>query len=231
VLSFVGLVVLVLVVNGGLETWFMYRRDDPAGRQVGGRESRAIARRVEQFIAETERQISWATRASTTTIGAAPRRLRAVDAAGAGRSIGPSIWTVRGGSRSASRAANSSPAPTSIIPATRASRSCRGLGLVVSVYFNGREPFMAIAVAHSGRAAGSTVAEVSLKVLSDFLERGQIGSETEAYIVDRSGRLLAHSEPRQELGTNYASLPQVAAASATRRRPRCSAPIRTASRC
>ena len=28
------------------------------------------------------------------------------------------------------------------------------------VYFNGREPFMAIAVAHSGRAAGSTVAEV-----------------------------------------------------------------------
>jgi signal transduction histidine kinase len=211
VLSFVGLVVFVLVVNGALESWFMYRETTQLVVKSEGEKAEAIARRVEQVIAETERQISWATRASTTTIEQrradyellmqqVPAIERAIYLDSAGRE------QVRLTRREFVAGSNLD------YSGDPRFRELQGAAVWWSpVYFNGREPFMAIAVAHSGRDAGSTVAEVSLKFLSDYLDRGQIGTETEAYIIDRAGRLLAHSESK-ELGTNYASLPQVAAA-------------------
>ena len=67
VISFVGLVVFLLVVNGGLESWFMYR--DTTGLLVKAQSEKAdaTARRIEQFVSEVERQIGWATRASSVT--------------------------------------------------------------------------------------------------------------------------------------------------------------------
>jgi signal transduction histidine kinase len=212
VLSFVGLVVFVLVVNGALESWFMYRETTQLVVKSQGEKAEAIARRVEQVIAETERQISWATRASTTTVE--QRRadyellMQQVPA------IERAIYLDSAG-REQMRLTRREFVAGSNLDYSGDPRFKELQGAAVwwsPVYFNGREPFMAIAVAHSGRAAGSTVAEVSLKFLSDYLDHGQIGSETEAYIIDRAGRLLAHSDPKQELGTNYASLPQVAAA-------------------
>ena len=89
---------------------------------------------------------------------------------------------------------------------------CAGRSVWLSpVYFDGLDPFMAIAMAHSGRNAGSTVAEVNLKFLSMFIDRSQIGKDDEAYVVGPSGRLLAHSDPDRRLGTDLAELPQVAA--------------------
>src|SRR5260221_12726920 len=63
VVSFVGVVVILLVVNGGLESWFMYR--DTTGLLVKAQSEKAdaTARRLEQFVSEVERQITWATRA------------------------------------------------------------------------------------------------------------------------------------------------------------------------
>ena len=80
------------------------------------------------------------------------------------------------------------------------------------VYFDGPDPFMSIAMPHSGRDAGSTVAEINLKFLSSFINPEQIGTDNEAYIVGPAGRLLAHSATIPRLGTNLADLPQVAAA-------------------
>src|SRR5437879_788594 len=68
VTSFIGLVVLVLAVNGGLETWFMYRETTRLVADAQSEKAEATARRIEQFVAEIERQISWATRASATTV-------------------------------------------------------------------------------------------------------------------------------------------------------------------
>src|SRR5215470_18369794 len=68
VLSLVGLVVLVLAVNGGLETWFMYRETTQLLTKTQSEKAETTARRIEQFVSEIERQISWATRASATTI-------------------------------------------------------------------------------------------------------------------------------------------------------------------
>jgi signal transduction histidine kinase len=211
VLSFVGLVVLVLVVNGALETWFMYRETTQLVVKSGSEKAEAIARRVEQFVTEMERQISWATRASTTTIE--QRRadyellLQQVPA------IDRTIYLDSSGREQVRLTRREFITGSNLdYSGDPRFRELQGRAAWRSpVYFSGRDPFMAIAVAHSGTAAGSTVAEVNLKFLADYLDRGQIGSDTEAYIIERSGRLLAHSGSDQNLGTTYASLPQVAA--------------------
>ncbi len=68
VVSFVGLVVFVLAVNGAVETWFMYR--ETTTTLVGAQSEKAVAtaRRIEQFMSNIERQISWVTRASVVMI-------------------------------------------------------------------------------------------------------------------------------------------------------------------
>ena len=79
------------------------------------------------------------------------------------------------------------------------------------VYFNGLSPLMAISLAHSGQNAGSTVGEINLGFLSDFIQPNQVGKESDAFIVDSNGRLLANSTLKHGIGTNLANLPQVAA--------------------
>ena len=68
VVSFVGLVVLVLAVNGGLETWFTYPEITQLLANAQSEKAEATARRIEQYVTDIERQISWATRASATTL-------------------------------------------------------------------------------------------------------------------------------------------------------------------
>ncbi|TMK16482.1 MAG: HAMP domain-containing protein, partial [Alphaproteobacteria bacterium] len=79
------------------------------------------------------------------------------------------------------------------------------------VYFDGLDPFIAVAMRHSGRNAGSTVAEVNLKFLSNFFDPDKVGKGNEAFVVGPAGRLLADSNSERRPGTNLASLPQVAA--------------------
>src|SRR3984893_16297449 len=68
VVSFVGLVVFVLAVNGAVETWFMYRETTATLVGVQSEKAVATARRIEQFMADIERHISWVTRASVVMI-------------------------------------------------------------------------------------------------------------------------------------------------------------------
>src|SRR5262249_58335683 len=59
--------VILSVVNGGLESWFMYRDTTDLLVKAQSEKADATARRIEQFVSEVERQISWATRASSVT--------------------------------------------------------------------------------------------------------------------------------------------------------------------
>ena len=77
------------------------------------------------------------------------------------------------------------------------------------VYFDGPDPFMTIAIRHSGRNTGSTVAEINLKFLTTFFDPQQFGKDSEAFIVGPTGRLLAHTNPNYRLGMNMSDLPQV----------------------
>ena len=66
--SFVALVVLVLAINGGLETWFTYTEVTQLLSSAQSDKAEAIARRIEQYVGEIERQINSATRASSITL-------------------------------------------------------------------------------------------------------------------------------------------------------------------
>src|ERR1700686_3893945 len=64
VFALVGLVVFVLAVNGALETGISYRATKATLTDAMGEKAEATARRIEQSIAELQRQISWVPRAS-----------------------------------------------------------------------------------------------------------------------------------------------------------------------
>ena len=68
VFALVGLVVFVLAVNGAMETWISYRATRTTLTDAMGEKAEATARRIEQSVAELERQISWVTRASAVTL-------------------------------------------------------------------------------------------------------------------------------------------------------------------
>src|SRR5258708_28652189 len=67
VIALVGLVVIVLAVNGALETWISYRAIKSTLTDGMNEKAEATARRIEQTMADLERQISWVTRASSDT--------------------------------------------------------------------------------------------------------------------------------------------------------------------
>src|SRR5262245_52700472 len=57
VISFVGLVVILLVVNGGLEAWFMYRDTTDLVVKASSAKGDATSQQIEHFVSEAERQI------------------------------------------------------------------------------------------------------------------------------------------------------------------------------
>src|SRR5262245_22032541 len=219
VIAFVGLVVLVLAVNGGLETWFTYQDSTKLLAKTQSEKAESTARRIEQFVGDIERQISAARRASAATL--AQRRsdyaqlLQQVPAA-------DRLIYLDGGGKEQLRVTRQEVVVASGLDYSANARftAARGLSIWLSpVYFDGRDPFMSIAMPHSGRSAGSTVAEVNLKFLSNFIDPIQVGTDNEAYVVGPAGRLLAHSNHDRRLGTDLAELPQVAAAIKPRMEP------------
>ncbi|MGH6834345.1 MAG: adenylate/guanylate cyclase domain-containing protein [Methylocella sp.] len=211
VVSFVGLVIFVLTVNGAVETWFMYR--DTTTALVGAQSERAVAtaRRIEQSMSDIERHISWVTRASVVTIE--QRRLDYAELLDQMPAIDELVQLDATGHEQLRSVRNTFAVGTG----TDYSRDPRftesgARGTWWSpVYFHAREPFMLIAMAHLGRNAGVTVAKINLKFLSDFVNAGQAGKASSAFLVDQSGRLLAHSETSQSPATDLSRLPQVAA--------------------
>ena len=211
VFLFVGLVVLVLVINGALETWFMYRETTAQLMKGQSEKAEAAGRRIEQLISEVERQTSWATRASVTTIeqrqtdyGLLLQQVPAIDR----------LVQLDGKGKEQLRVTRKEVVVGSGVDYSRDPRFTSTANATVwlsPIYFDGIDPFMTVAMAHAGRNAGSTVAELNLKILSDFVDPDLMGKDNYAYVVGPVGRLLAHSAADHRLGTDFSALPQVAA--------------------
>ncbi len=211
VFAFVSLVVLVLAINGFVETWFTYRKTTQGAAESQTEKAQATANRVEQFSSSIERQISWATRASSTTLE--QRRADYALLLQQVPEIDRLIYLDSTG-REQLRLTRQEIVFASGLDYSGDPRFREARGRLVwwsAVYFNERDPFIAIALAHSGPNAGSTVAEINLKFLGDLVDRDQTNSDTEAYIVDDKARLIADSDSNRLLGTDLTNLPQVAA--------------------
>ncbi len=211
VTSLVGLVVFVLAVNGAMETWISYRATKTSLTDAMTEKAEATAKRIDQSISELERQISVVTRASRGTLeqrrsdyAQLLNQVPAVDR----------LSLLNGEGREQLRLSRTK---VSVNDGTDFSRDARFTETVTRgvsfspIYFEGTQPFMSIAVAHSGFNAGVTVAEIDLRFLSDFLG---VGKATFAYLVDPRGQVIASSANGPEVSTDLSKLPQVAAQTA-----------------
>jgi class 3 adenylate cyclase/HAMP domain-containing protein len=212
VFALVGLVIFVLAVNGAMETWISYRATKATLTDAMGEKAEASARRIEQSVAELERQISWVTRASADTLAK-----HIADYAQLLNQVAPvtQLSLLDGTGREQLRASRG--APPVVGSKADFSRDIRFIetvtrGLSFSpAEFRGSRPTMSIAVSHAGLNGGVTVADIDLAFLSDFLGDAQVGKATSAYVVDPQGRVLATSAKGPEVGKDLAKLPQVEA--------------------
>ncbi len=216
VVSFVGLVVFVLAVNGALEMYITYRDTTTTLAAQQTQRAEALAQRIDNSISEIERQISWATRASSNTLEQhrtdyglllqqvpAIEELAHLDGNGHER-----IRLTR--RRAATDAGTDYARDPSFTEAV-----ARGIWFSPAYFRGGSQPFMLIAMAHSGRNAGVTVAEVNLAFLAELIGGVQTGKSGYAYVVGPLGRLLMHSDPKiSARNVEVSNLPQVVAARA-----------------
>lgn len=208
--SFVGLVIFVLIVNGAVETWVMYRTTTSELSDALSQDALASARRIEQSLSDIERHISWVTRASVVMVE--QRRQDYAELLDQMPSIDELIQIDANGHEQlrSLRGAFTIGAGTDY---SRDPRFTEALSKGVwwsPVYFRGNEPFALIAMTHLGRNAGVTVAKINLKFLSGLVSANEAGKGISTFLVDQNGRLLAHSDPGQSLAADLSRLPQVA---------------------
>src|SRR5215813_7363983 len=215
--ALVGLVSLVLLVNGLLNVWFSYGEARDAAVRLQREKADAAAQRIKNYIDEIEKQIGWTT---ATQWASSPIDQRRFDYGRLQRQV-PAITELiqldgKGHEQlKVSRLAmdvQDSRADYSADP-----RFTEALAKKVwygPVYFRKEsEPYMTMSVAQSGRNAGVTVAEVNLKLIWDVITAIKIGKTGYAYVVDDKGRLIAHPDISRVLrNTDLTALPQVAAA-------------------
>ena len=211
VVAFVGLVVFVLAVNVALETWSMYRETTVTVAGAEFEKAEATAHRIDQFLSEVERQISWVTRASVVTLeqrradyAQLLQQASAIDELSQLDGDGREQLRVSRFDVALRRGADYSRDPRFTEAVARGSWWS-------PIGFRGDVPYVMFAMAHPGRNAGVTVAELNLKFLSDFVTARDAGRFGYAYIVGPHGRLLASSDANRRIGSDLSGLSQVAA--------------------
>src|SRR6516225_5431835 len=218
--ALVGLVSLVLLINGSLNVWFSYDEAKDAAIRLQREKAEAAAQRIEEFIAEIEKQIGWTT---ATQWASSPIEQRRFDFGRLQRQV-PAITELiqldGQGHEQREVSRLKMDVPSSGADYSADPRFTEALAKKVwfgPVYFRKEsEPYMTMAVAQSGRNAGVTVAEVNLKLIWDVITAIKIGKTGYAYVVDDKGRLIAHPDISRVLrNTDLSGLPQVAAARGT----------------
>lgn len=216
-LAFLGLVSLVLIVDGSIAVWLGYRTAERVAIQMQQEKAQDAARQIEQFISGIERQLGWTTPPQWDALPLEQRRydfirlMRQVPAI-------TELTQIDGAGKEALKLSRIAPdAVASGIDDSVSPRftEARAKGVWFSpIYFrNMSEPYMTIAVAQAGRHAGVTVAEVNLKFIWDLVTALQVGHGGYAYVVDSRGRLIAYPDLSLVLReTDLSHLPQVAAA-------------------
>ncbi|HJQ59763.1 MAG TPA: GAF domain-containing protein [Vineibacter sp.] len=212
-----AVVTLVLVVNGGLDVWFSYQATRESLERIQQEKAAAAAQRVEQFVTEIKQQIGWTTAAQWAQAPVDQRRfdfirlLRQVEAI-------TELAQIDAQGREqlkVSRLAMDVVASQADWSGDERFKEIQTKPVWYSpVYLRkDSEPYMSVSLARTGRRSGATVAEVNLKLIREVVHSIKVGQAGYAYVVDREGRLIAHSDISLVLrNTNMARLEHVRAA-------------------
>jgi len=211
---FVAVVSIALLGNGAFEVWFYYGEHKVALVRIQREQAESAAAKIGQFVTEIESQIGWTTQLPWSAALLEQRRfdglrllrqvpaiteLSELDATGHERlRVSRLAMDVVGSNLDYSQDPK--------FTAAMAHKVYYG-----PVYFRREsEPYMTLSMAGARRDSGVTVAEVNLKLIWDVISQIRVGERGYAYVVDGSGRLIAHPDISLVLrNTDLSALPQV----------------------
>ena len=191
-------VVVPLALGAVSETWFGYRDQRRTLSELLQTESRSAAGRIQTFIEGIRDQLGWVVQLPWTEVDEERHR---IDALRLLRQV-PAISSItltdetgrerafisRLGLNRTGRGTDLSMDPA--VVGARANKVWYG----PVRYLRDSEPYMTIAIAGNRAAAGIAVAEINLKLIWDVISSIRIGETGLAFVVDDSGRLIAHPD-------------------------------------
>ena len=191
-------VVAPLVLGAASEAWFGYRDQRLHLNELLEAEARSAADRIQTFVDEISDQIGWVLQFPWTAGEDDPHKLDAerllqqvpaivsitlVDQTGTERAFVSRLGLNRIG-----RGVNM--AEDRAVLGARANQVWYG-----PVQYRGdSEPHMVIAVAGNRAADGIAIADINLKLIWDVIAAIKIGNNGRAFVIDDSGRLIAHPD-------------------------------------
>ena len=222
VIVFAGLVSGALLTSGAIELYFSYYENREALVALQREKALGVAERIDAYIKEIERQISWTTQPQLGLPSAAMYQRR-VDYLRLLRQALPITEISHLDAQGKEQLRVSRLAMDIAGSGTDYSREPEFVEAKAGKIYHGpvkfrkeSEPYMKIAMAGSGKEAGVTVADVNLKFIWDVVSQIKIGKAGHAFVVDGDGVLIAHPDISLVLQkTTFAGLDQVKAALAT----------------
>jgi adenylate cyclase len=191
-------VVAPLLLGAVGEAWFGYRDQRATLGQLLQAESRSAAQRIQGFTDGIRDQLGWVVQLPWTDGDEERHRIDAlrllrqvpaissitlVDETGTERAFVSRLGLNRLG-----RGAN-----LSADPAVLGARAAK-VWLGPIRYERDSEPYMTIAVAGNRISAGVAIADVNLKLIWEVIATIKIGDTGQAFVIDNSGRLIAHPD-------------------------------------
>jgi signal transduction histidine kinase/DNA-binding NarL/FixJ family response regulator len=215
----VAVVSVALLTNGMTDIWRSYQDHKASLIRIQREQAGAAAARIGQFLKEIENQLGWMTQLPWLATTPEERRLdglrllRQVPAITELALVDPNGREQLHLARLALDAVGSQKDLSNDRKFTEALAHKVHYG---SAYFRGEsEPYMTLAVAGARQDTGVAIAEVDLKLIWDVVSQIQIGRAGQAYVVDDSGRLIAHRDISLVLrNSDLSHLTQVQAARA-----------------
>src|SRR5262245_45748378 len=216
---FLAVVFVVLLSNILFELGFSYQEHKSSLIRIQREQAEAAAAKVGQFIKELESQVGWTTQLPWSAGTLDQRRfdglrlLRQVPAVTELSQLDSAGKEQLRVSRLAMDVIGSQ------VDFSREPKFTEAVAKKVyygPVYFRREsEPYMTLSLAGTGRDAGVSVAEVSLKLIWEVVSKIKVGEGGQAYVIDAQGRLIAHPDISLVLrNTDMTQLAQVKAARA-----------------
>ena len=188
----------VLVANGLVTMWMSFDDQKSKLSQQQRLEAQLAATKISQFVREIEAQLQWMLMAPWASPSLEERRIDGLrilrntpaitEIALVGADGREELKLARLASDQIGSGADWSGEPA--ISAAAPDRPYHG-----PVYYQrSSEPYMRIAMVGPRRSAGVVVADVNLKLIWDVVTEIRFGNRGMAYVVDATGRLIAHPD-------------------------------------
>jgi len=191
-------VVVPLLANGASEAWFGYRDQKTGLGQRLRVEAISTAGKIRGFLDDITDQLQWTVQLPWTGGSEDQHRL---DVLRLMRQVPAIVEVTQVDGDDVERLHVSRINPDVINsgvdrrddPAVQGARSARTWFGPVTFY-QGSEPHMQIALAGARKINGVTVAVINLKLIWDVISAIHVGQSGDAFVLDKSGRLIAHPD-------------------------------------